>query len=135
MNMVFKKATAKYQFEYIDVFNNMAFYDCVLEENEVYQIVEIHPPIKDYKKTYKYELLMDGDVSNCYNKRHLLITEDMINECFRLPRKNHWEIKLFTNENECNDFLKGLESDCLKDVKFTENQIMVIYLVKGDEDK
>ena len=78
---------------------------------------------------------MDGDSSNCYNKRHLLITEDMINEYFRLPRKNYWEIKLFTNEKECNDFLKGLETDCLKDVKFTENQIMITYLVKGDENK
>ena len=133
MKMVFKKVTAKYYFEYIDMFNNMTFYVCELKENEIYQIVEAHSHIKNYK----YELLMDGDSSNCYNTRHLLITEDMVNEYFRPPRKNHWEIKLFTNEEECNDFLKGLETDCLKDVKFTENKIMVIYFIKGegDEDK
>lgn len=131
MKMVFKKATAKYYFEYIDIFDNMTSYACELKENKIYQIVERDRPMKNYK----YEILMDGDSSNCYNKRHLLITEDMINEYFRLPRKNYWEIKLFTNEKECNDFLKGLETDCLKDVKFTENQIMITYLVKGDENK
>ena len=131
MKMVFKKATAKYRFEYIDMSNNMIFYGFELKENKIYQIVKRDQPINNYK----YELLIDCDISNCYNKRHLLMTEEMFNEYFRLPRKNHWEIKLFTNENECNDFLKGLETDCLKDVKFIENQIMVIYLMKGDEDK
>lgn len=128
MKMVFKKETGKYEFERIDTIRNVTHWNYVLEKDKVYNIIKLDTPIGDYE----YELLVNGDVSNCYNTIHLLITKSMLNEYFRFPIKDHWEIKLFSNEKMCNDFLEKLEKDYLKDIKVTENQIMVIYLVDGE---
>lgn len=125
MKMIFKKATARYPFEYYaDGFKEISSCYYFLEENTAYEIEEISSPVGNYKyeiiKKYEFETL------------HFLMTETTFNEYFRLPIKSHLQIKLLDNENECNEFLEGLEPDCLKDIKFTENQIMVVYLIKGD---
>ena len=38
--MVFKKATAKYYFEYIDIFDNMTSYACELKEELLKNYIE-----------------------------------------------------------------------------------------------
>ena len=101
-----------------------------LEKCEVYEIKPCK--IKWYDKIFSYMLYKEGDTSNCYNTRKFLLDDDIFERHFRLPTKDHWQVKLCT-EPECNEFLKTIGVDCLKDIKMTDNLLMVIYKVKGEK--
>ena len=102
-----------------------------LRKDEVYEIKPC--TIKWYDKIFSYVLYKEGDTSNYYNTRKFLLDDDIFERHFRLPIKDYWQVKLFNNEYECNEFLKTLANDsCLKDVEYNDNRLLVIYKVKGE---
>ena len=105
-----------------------------LDCNQLVQIEHCKNKIVWEEQEYSYVLCMDGNNANCYNTRRFLLDDKAFEEYFRLPVKDHWQVKICT-ENECNEFLKELDTDCLKDIKMTDNCLMVIYKVKGEVEK
>lgn len=106
-----------------------AYSRLALNYGKIFQIE--HCEINWQENKYHYMLYMDGNNANNYNTRYFLLDDKTFEEYFRLPVKNHWQVKICT-ENECNEFLKELDVDCLKDIKMTDNCLMVIYKVKGE---
>lgn len=126
MKMVFIQPTGNYQLhEYRH--NMITLSSHILNKDKIYNVVETTK-----YKDFNYELLIDGDTANCYNPYHFPLTDGQFEKYFRNPTVDHYQIKMFTTEHDCNKFLNTLKRDYLKDVKFTENQFMVIYLVEGE---
>lgn len=68
-----------------------------------------------------------------HDEYHFLLTDEEFKKYFRLPIKDHYQIKVFSTTYECNKFLENLELDYLKDVRVTDNNLYTVtYLVKGD---
>lgn len=97
-----------------------------LQKNEKYDVVRTNTIVELEGVSYPYQILFRNE-----NKLYLL-SEEEYEKWFRFPIKTHNQIKIFDTEIECNEFLKTLDVECLKDVRFTDNQILVVYIVKGE---
>lgn len=97
-----------------------------LRKDEVYDV--IRTDVRLDCTDYPYQIRIENE--NGF-KLYLLLEEEF-NKYFRFPIKAHNQIKFFNTEIECNEFLKTLDVECLKDVRFTNNQILVVYIVKGE---
>lgn len=97
-----------------------------LQKDEVYNVVRTRTMVRLECTDYPYQIMIEKE------KKLYLLSEDDFNKYFRFPIKAHNQIRIFSTENDCNEFLRTLDVECLKDVRFADNQILVTYIVKGE---
>ena len=65
---------------------------------------------------------------------YLYIEQAAVTNYFRPVVHKHLSTKLFTKEDEMNEFLATLKIDCLKDIKIGNNAYLVIYINMDDDE-
>lgn len=99
-------------------------------EFEDSEIVKVKPcSITFNEKIYSYilEKPIDGK---------FIIDSETFDAYFRPAIKSFWQIDICYDKAECNELLKSLDTDCLKDIKeISHDRFMVIYKIKGDVEE
>lgn len=130
MRAIFKGETGIYQLHNNLFHSNEFTYNVVLTSFELYKGQSYEVDEINGLEFFKYKL--DIYVPH-HDEYHFLLTDEEFKKYFRLPIKDHYQIKVFSTTYECNKFLENLELDYLKDVRVTDNNLYTVtYLVKGD---
>ena len=111
--------------------------------HELYIYFSEHPGIEHpcWRRLYPQQLEMindDHQIYHRYNRDYygdeLFIDKQTVQNSFRPIIHKHPSTKLFTKEDEMNEFLATLKIDCLKDIKIGNNNYLVIYIDMGDDE-
>ena len=94
-----------------------------LRKDEVYNVVHTEPIVRLGCTDYPYQIMIENE-----NKLYLL-SKTQFDRYFKFPTKAYNQIKIFNTEIECNEFLRTLDVECLKDVRYTDNQILIVYTI------
>ena len=97
-------------------------------EFEDSEIVEVWPcSITFDEKIYSYILIKKTNDK-------FIIDSETLEANFRLAKKSFWQIDICYSKAECNEFLKSLDIDDLKDIKeISHDRFMIIYKVEGKQ--